>query len=173
MVNITSLATWRHFLSNHVVTSSLATTWRHIATTWRHIATTWRHNYDVTKFRACALPGPIVPAYTTPDFVSVSDPGPGKTSPESGDMLTMSDFVSDFDPGPEEPLLQSEVSLTMPNFAERWYIAGAGICECRWSRARGTSPESGDILAMPDLVSNFDLGPGEPLLKSGVGLDHA
>ena len=56
--------------SNHV-TSYIATTWRSkhvtssLATTWRHIATTWRHNYDVTKFRACALPGPLVPTYTT------------------------------------------------------------------------------------------------------------
>ena len=49
--------------------------------------------------------------------MSVIDPGPGKMSPESGDMLAMSDFVSDFDPGPGEPLLQSGISLDMPNFA--------------------------------------------------------
>ena len=59
----------------------------------------------------------VIDVSQVPNFVSVSDPGPGKISPESGNMLAMSDFVSDFDPGPWEPLLLSEVSLDMPNFA--------------------------------------------------------
>ena len=33
------------------------------------------------------------------------------------------------------------------------------------------SPEYGDILAMPDFVSDINPGPGEPLLESGRGLD--
>ena len=48
--------------------------------------------------------------------MSVIDPGPGKTSPESGDILAKPDLVSNFDPGPGEPLLKSGVGLDMPNW---------------------------------------------------------
>ena len=52
-----------------------------------------------------------------PGFASDTHQGPGRTSPESGDILAGPDFVSNFDPGPREPLLQSGISLNMPNFA--------------------------------------------------------
>ena len=85
-------------------------------------------------------------------------------------MLAMSDFVRDFDTGPGELLLQSGISLNMPNFAgdvdilqvpDFVSVPGPGK----------TSPESGDMLAMSDFVSDFDTGPGELLLQSGVSLN--
>ena len=50
------------------------------------------------------------------DFVSVIDPRPAKTSPESGDVSSMPDLISNFDPRPGEPLLKTGVGLDMPNF---------------------------------------------------------
>ena len=64
----------------------------------------------------------VVDVSQVPNSVSVSDPEPGKISPESGNMLAMSDFVSDFDPEPGEPLLQARVSLYMSNVAGDFYI---------------------------------------------------
>ena len=39
----------------------------------------------------------------TPDFASDHDPGPGKPSPGSGNVLEMLDFVSNIDTGPRKP----------------------------------------------------------------------
>ena len=39
----------------------------------------------------------------TPDFASEHDPGPGKPSPGSGNVLEMPDFASDIDTGPGSP----------------------------------------------------------------------
>ena len=86
------------------------------------------------------------------DFVGAIAPRPGTTSPASGDILAMPDFVSDIDPGPGEPLLESGRGLDFPHFAsdcdmlqvqEFVYAINPG----HW--------ESGDILAVPDIVSNL------------------
>ena len=88
--------------------------------------------------------------------MSASDSGPGTTSPGSGDILAMPDFVSDIDPGPGEPLLELRVGLDKPHFASDCdilqmqdfvYAINPGHEE--------TSPETGDILAVPDIVSNL------------------
>ena len=62
-------------------------------------------------------PCPHLSTFILPGFASDSDSGPGKTSPEFGDILEMPDFVSDFDPGPVEPSLQSGVSLEISDVA--------------------------------------------------------
>ena len=106
-----------------------------------------------------------------PDFVSVIDPGLGKISPESGDKLAMSDFDSDFDPGSGEPLLQWGISLNMPNFAGDVDILQVpNFVSVRDPGPGKISPESGGILAMSDVVSDFVPGPGEPLLQSRISL---
>ena len=74
----------------------------------------------------------------------------------------MPDCVSDIDTGSGQPLRGSAGMLELPGFASDSHQG-----------PRRTSPESGDILAGPDFVSNFypgHPGPGEPLLESGVSL---
>ena len=87
--------------------------------------------------------------------MSVVDPGPGRTSPESGDILAMPDLVSNFDLGPGEPLLKSGVGLDMPNLDSDFDILQMPDFVSAINSGPGTtSPESGDILAMPDFVSD-------------------
>ena len=52
-----------------------------------------------------------------PDFASDHDPGPGKPSPGSGDVLEMPDFVCDIDTGPGKPSPESGGMLELPDFA--------------------------------------------------------
>ena len=120
-------------------------------------------------------PGPGKPSTESgdililPDFASDHDPGPGKPSPESGDVLELPDLACDFDPGPGEPLLESGVGLDKPLFAGDVDMLQMPDFVSAIDPGHGkTSPESGDILAVPDFVSDFDPGPGEPFLALGV-----
>ena len=136
-----------------------------------------------------------------PDFLGAIDPGPGMTSPESGDTLAVSDFVSDIDPGSGEPLLESGDSLDMSHFTSNCELLqvqdfvgaidpGPGTTfwrelpdktDCNkvtiiiiigWlGTTSGTNLWRHHLLAMPDFVSDNDPGPGDPLLESAVGLD--
>ena len=71
----------------------------------------------------------------TPDFASDHDPGPGKPSPESGNILEMPDCVSVIDTEPGKPSPESGGMLELSDFASDTH-QGPG-------RA---SPESGDML---------------------------
>ena len=51
------------------------------------------------------------------DFASDFDPGPGKFSPELGDVLERPDFASDVDPRPGKFSPESGDLLKMPDFA--------------------------------------------------------
>ena len=79
----------------------------------------------------------------------------------------MSDFVSDFDPGPDGPWLGSAVMCDRQSFVndceqmQMWdcmYFIGPGH--------REASPESGDRLAVPDVV-------GALLREGGQITDHS
>ena len=81
------------------------------------------------------------------------DPGPGTTSPGSGDTLAVPDFVGDIDLGPGAPLLESGVRPHLTGDCDilqmRDFLCAIG------PEHEETSPESGDILAVPDVVSNL------------------
>ena len=88
-----------------------------------------------------------------PDCVSFGEPGSGTVSPESGNVMAMSDFVSDFDPGPDGPLLGSAVMFDMHSFVSD--CEQMQMSDCVYSigpEHREASPESGDRLAVPDVV---------------------
>ena len=93
--------------------------------------------------------------------------GPGRPPQSPGDILAMPDFVSDFDPEPGEPLLDSGVGLDMPHFASDCDILQIQDFECAINPGHGeTSPESGDILAVPDISVTW-LGP--EVRSPGIG----
>ena len=68
-------------------------------------------------------------------------------------------------PGPGEPLLHSGIGLFMPSFAGTVDVSQVPNFASVSDSGPGTiSPESGNMLAMSEFVSDFDPGPGEPLL---------
>ena len=103
------------------------------------------------------------------DCVNFGEPGlpcwSGKIPPpESGNAMAMSDFASDVDSEPGGPSLPSGVHLDMPDFVD----SVSQVSDC----VNFGEPESGSMTAMLDFVSDFDPGPGGPLLGSAVIFDR-
>ena len=66
------------------------------------------------------------------------------------------DFAGEFDPGPGKPSPESGVSLEVPGFACDFGVLQILDFACAidpWPR------KSGDVLAMPDFINNFNPGP--------------
>ena len=69
-----------------------------------------------TVVAASALFGADLSISKLPDLPSVFDPGPGKFSPEPGDILERPDFASDVDPRPGKFTPESGDLLRLPDF---------------------------------------------------------
>ena len=87
--------------------------------------------------------------------------------------MATSDFTADVDLEPGEPSLPSGVHLDMPDFADSDSVSQVShFVNFGVPMSGTTSPESGSMTAMADFVSDFDPGPGGPLLGSAVIFDR-
>ena len=108
-----------------------------------------------------------------PECGSFGEPESGTISPESRNVLAMSDFAVDSDVELGEPSLPSGFHLDMPYFADSDDVSQVSdYVNFGEPRSGTTSPESGSVAAMSDFVSDFDPGPGGPLLGSAVIFDR-
>ena len=95
-----------------------------------------------------------------PECVSFGEPGSGKISPESGNVMAMSDFAIDIDAEPGEPFLPSGVHLDMPDFADVNNVLQAPECVSFGEPGSGTvSSGSENVLAMSDFAIDIDAEP--------------